>query len=242
MEISEQSLRALTRSVDETHRSGMASMRSDIEDLHNEMGPGRTPHSRRQFMARIAATSAVIVIGSQVIPVKRLLPSSFGAASGDAGIAAFAQSVELAAVAAYTAAGATGKVKTPGVLTAATTFAGHHKEHAAAFGAAAGSAAVTQPNPKLLAAVGGQLSGAADEKAILKIAYDLENAAASTYLFALGALTSQAALALTASILPVESQHAVVLGQVLGLAATDFVPKFETVTAAVKPADYPVGS
>lgn len=241
MEISEQSLRALTRSVDDTHRSGMASMRSDIADLHNEMGPGRTPHSRRQFMARIAATSAVIVVGSQIIPVKRLLPASFGA-DGDAGIAAFAQSVELAAVAAYTAAGASGKVKTPAVVTAATTFAGHHKEHAAAFGAAAGSAAVTQPNPKLLAAVGGQLTGAADEKAILKIAYDLENAAASTYLFALGALTSTAALALTASILPVESQHAVVLGQVLGLAATDYIPKFETVTAAVKPADYPVGS
>ena len=85
------------------------------------------------------------------------------------------------------------------------------------------------------------MAAAADEKAILKIAYDLENAAAATYLFALGALTSKAALQLTASILPVEAQHAVVLGSVLGLKLADIIPSFQTTTGAVNPTDYPVG-
>ena len=73
-------------------------------------------------------------------------------------------------------------------LQAATTFAGHHTEHGAAFGAAAGSSPPTKPNPKLLDIVSPQLQAAADENAVLEIAYGLENAAAATYLFALGAL------------------------------------------------------
>ena len=44
-----------------------------------------------------------------------------------------------------------------------------------------------------------------------------------------------------ASILPVESQHAVVLGSVLGKPATDYVPSFETTDAAVDPTKYPIG-
>ena len=111
---------------------------------------------------------------------------------------------------------------------------------AAAFGAAAGSSASNAPNAKLLAALSPQLTAAADENAVVDIAYMLENAAASTYLFALGALTSREALQLTASILPVESQHAVVLGSVLGKPATDYVPGFETTDAAVDPTKYPI--
>ena len=74
------------------------------------------------------------------------------------------------------------------------------------------------------------------------LANGLENAAAATYLFALGALTSKAALQLTASILPVESQHAVVLGTVLGKAPTDktYLPSFQTQDGAVTPDEFPI--
>lgn len=239
MEITERNLRALVAATDDEHRAGMGALPQQIAELHH--GEGRTivGHSRRQFMKRLGLTGLAVTIGSQLIPMRSLMPTSF-AADGDAGLAAFAESVELAAVEAYKAAAGSGLVTTKGVLDAATTFAGHHTEHAAAFGAAAGSAATKKPNPKLLAAVAGQLKGAKDQAAVLKIAFDLEGAAAATYLFALGALTSKSALQLTASILPVEAQHAVVLGQVLGLPATDYVPSFETVTAAVNPADYPI--
>ena len=96
-------------------------------------------------------------------------------------------------------------------------------------------------NQKLLDALSPSLTAAKTENDVLKIAYDLENAAAATYLFALGALTSVAALQLTASILPVEAQHAVVLGQVIGADAATLLPPFETETAFVDPVKFPAG-
>ena len=239
MEISEHQLRAAVRAVDDDHRSGMANMADAIGELHHGEGRRLMGHSRRGFLQRLGLGGAAVTVGSVALPLLKMMPAG-AQASGDAGIAAFAESVELAAVEAYKAAAASGKVTTPAVLQAATTFAGHHTEHAAAFGSAAGSARTSKPNPKLLSAVSGQLQTAADEKAVIMLAYGLENAAAATYLFALGALTSTEALQLTASILPVESQHAVVLGSVLGLPPTDIIPAFETADKAVKPADYPI--
>lgn len=244
MEISEQELRSLVNETDEQHRAGMASMPDDIQSLHSEMRRFgsvivRTAGQRR-FLRRAAATAATITIGSQVLPISALLPR-VAAADGDAGIAAFAQSVELTAVAAYSAAATSGLITTKGVLDAAIKFSGHHTEHAAAFGAAAGDAATDMLNQKLLDALSPGLAAAKSENDVLKLAYDLENAAAATYLFALGALQSVPALQLTASILPVEAQHAVVLGQVFGADAATLLPPFETETAFVDPAKFPVG-
>ena len=235
MDITEAHLRSLTKEVDEQHRDGMARLPEQIAELHR--GEGRRLLAPPRPGTLIGTS---LVVGARTLPLAAAM-RAYAADSGDGGVAAFAESVELAAVEAYKAAAGSGKVTTPAVLEAATMFAGHHAEHAAAFGAAAGSAATKKPNPKLLDAVAGQLKGAADQAAILKIAFDLENAAAATYVFALGALTSKAALQLTASILPVEAQHAVVLGTVLGLPGTAYLPSFETATAAVTPDKFPIG-
>jgi Ferritin-like domain len=244
MEISEQSLRALVDATDEQHRAGMATLPSDIRELHSEMRRLRPVLSRttaqRRTMRRAAAAAATVTIGTQVLPIRSLLPR-VAAADGDAGIAAFAESVELTAVAAYDAAGKSGLITTKAVLDAAVMFSGHHVEHAAAFGAAAGDAATGALNQALLDAIAPGLAAAKSENDVLKLAYDLENAAAATYLFALGALESVGALQLTASILPVEAQHAVVLGQVFGADAATMLPSFETETAFVDPAKFPVG-
>ena len=241
MEITERELDQLVRAVDETHREGMETMAADVAELHQGEGRRLRDSARPSLLTGAALGGAVIAIGSMLVPVGRLVGVA-GAQTGDAGVAAFAESVELAAVAAYMAAAQSGKVATPAVLQAATTFAGHHQEHAAAFGAAAGSASTKKANQKLVDMIAPQIQAAADEKAVLEIAYGLENAAAATYLFALGALTSKAALQLTASILPVESQHAVVLGTVLGKPATDetFLPSFQTQDGAVTPDQFPI--
>jgi hypothetical protein len=243
VEISEQSLQALVAATDDQHRAGMASLPEDIRELHSEVRRARPVLARdtdqRRLLRNVGIGAAVITIGSQVLPIGSLLGRA--AALDDGAIAAFAQSVELTAVAAYTAAAKSGLVTTKAVLDAATTFAGHHTEHAAAFGAAAGAGATNKLNQKLLDALSPGLAAAKSEKDVLKLAYDLENAAAATYLFALGALTSKAALQLTASILPVEAQHAVVLGQVIGADAATLLPPFETETAFVDPAKFPVG-
>ncbi len=242
MEISEQSLRALVAAADEQHRDGMTSLPGDIRALHSETRRlrGAFRPSARRAAARAGAAAGLVTIGGQVLPISSLMPRAF-AAGGDAGIAAFAESVELTAVAAYQAAAGSGLVTTKAVLDAATTFAGHHTEHAAAFGAAAGDAATGALNQALLDALSPGLGAAKTENDVLKIAFDLENAAAATYLFALGALESVVALQLTASILPIEAQHAVVLGQVFGADAAAMLPSFETEVGFVDPAKFPVG-
>lgn len=237
MEMTERELRARLRDVDNLHRDGMPRLLPDAQELH-----AATRRSRRNLVKTAAVTSAVVTIGSTVLPLNRLV-SAAAQDLDDATIAAFAASVEYTAVAAYKAASASGKVKTPAVGDAATMFLGHHKEHGDAFQAASGGKiAKDATNPKLLQALSGQLNAAKDEKAVVKIAYDTENAAAATYLFALGALQSADALKLTASILPIESAHAVVLAGVLGLPATDatYLPPFETKQAALSPTDYPL--
>jgi len=241
VDISEQSLRALVAETDEQHRAGMTSLPDEIRALHSETRQLRRlafqPSARRQAVRRTAAAAGVITIGSQLLPLSSMMPRAF-AADGDAGIAAFAESVELTAVAAYTAAAASGLVTTKAVLDAAVKFMGHHNEHAAAFGAAAGDAATGKLNQKLLDALSPGLAAAKTENDVLQLAYDLENAAAATYLFALGALESVVALQLTASILPVEAQHAVVLGQVIGADAATLLPSFQTETGFVDPAKF----
>lgn len=235
MDITEQHLRALTKEVDDQHSAGMAELPRQIAELHHGEGRRVLAPPRPGTMIGTA-----LVAGALTIPLAAAF-RAYAADGGDGGVAAFAESVELAAVEAYKAAAASGLVTVKAVLDDATMFAGHHQEHAAAFGAAAGTAATKKPNPMLLAAVAGQLKQATDQAGVLKIAFDLENAAASTYVFALGALTSPAALQLTASILPVEAQHAVVLGQVLSLPASAYLPSFETTATAVTPDKFPIG-
>lgn len=238
MEISERQLRRLASDVDEQHRDGMDSMASDIAELHAETRRFRDD-SRREFLRKAGIGAGALTVGSSVLTFKTLLPAGAQDAKlTDADIAAFAESVELAAVEAYKAAAGSGKLQ-PAVVEVGTMFAGHHAEHAKAFGGASGGKATGKPNPKLLEAVGGQLEAAKDQAAILTIAFDLENAAVATYLFALGALTTTPALELTASILPVEAQHAVALGSALGKPTTEFVPAFETQDKAVNPAEFP---
>lgn len=241
MEISERELRQMAAAVDEQHRDGMSTMASDIAELHAETRRYRT-QSRRSLLRSGALGAGAVAIGGSVLSFASLLPAAAQDKPpelADDDIAAFAESIELAAVEAYKAAAATGKLP-PAAAEVGTMFAGHHAEHAKAFGGAAGAKASGKPNVKLLETIGGQLKAAKDPKAILGVAFDLENAAVGTYMFALGALKSPAALSLTASILPVESQHAVVLGTALAKTPEDLVPAFETSEKAIDPAKFPV--
>ena len=63
-----------------------------------------------------------------------------------------------------------------------------------------------------------------DEMGALEFAFMLENQAAYTYAAALTLLQDAAYAAATATILPIEAQHAVVLGLALGKAVTDVFP------------------
>lgn len=143
------------------------------------------------------------------------------AALDDQAIAGYAQGIELAAVAAYSAAAS---LLTPATLPVAELFLSHHQQHADAFGAVAGASAVTDPNQALITAVSPALQALTDEMSALEFAFVLEGQAAYTYAAALTLLQDPAYAAATATILPIEAQHQVVLGLALGKSVADVFP------------------
>ncbi len=221
MQISAKELRHLASDVDDMHHEAMRDFKEEASDLHLDATRG----ARRSFMKK----TGIAAVGGTLLATGGGLATftRFGglAAAQDGGltdtvIAGYAQSIELAAVAAYKAAAP----KLSGdVLAVATLFAGHHQDHADAFGAVAGDDARPEANAKLVALVTPTLEavGAAEPSdeltaQILQFAKDVENQAAYTYAFALTALQDPAFASATATILPIEAQHATVIALALG--------------------------
>ena len=167
--------------------------------------------------------------GASSLGFGSLLGTAGAAGLTDTQIAGYAQSVELAAVAAYTAAAPALKGD---ALAVAQMFLGHHKDHADAFGAVAKGDARPTANPKIVAAVTPTLNqvtalvkaGKDATTPVLEFAHNLENQAAYTYAAALTLLSSPAYAAATSTILPIEAQHATVLAIVLGKGTADLFP------------------
>lgn len=175
---------------------------ADVDDLHR--------NNMKTFKAESADLHRDLYIARRSV-----------GALDDQSIAGYAQSIELAAVAAYTAAA---PLLTAATLPVAELFMSHHQQHADAFGAVAGTYAVTEPNAALIAAVSPTLAALTDEMGALEFAFGLEGQAAYTYAAALTLLQDPAYAAATSTILPIEAQHQVVLGLALGKDVTDVFP------------------
>jgi hypothetical protein len=151
----------------------------------------------------------------------------------DADIAVFAESVELAAVAIYTDP-AIAALVTPEVAAVAQLFAQHHSDHAAAFASLSGGKATGKANGPIAKLYTDTLKPTIKTQAdALKLAAVVEHQAASTYAFALTALQSPDAAAGTATILPVEAEHAILLGAALGQTPDELFPTGAFVSASV---------
>ncbi len=230
MHISPLELRRLAGDVDDMHHEAMRDFVAQSADLHADIArasratragaraaaraAGRS--SRRRFLTGVGTAGAAGVAWSVAGPglgLAQLFPAAARGAPTDTQMAGFAQSVELAAVEVYKGAAAllSAAVKPVGEL-----FGSHHQQHADAFGAVAGDDASPEPNPGLLEALGPTLAGLADEKAVLTFARQVENQATYTYAYALTALQDKAFASATATILPIEAQHATVLSIALG--------------------------
>jgi hypothetical protein len=177
--------------------------------------------SRRGFLRGVGLSTAAISIGPIVLPLADLLAAA-GAqevAPTAPELAAFAESVELAAASFYGLLRP--RLSRPAAISAATAYARHHQDHANAIGPAGGPTRTGKPNITLLPTLTDQLGQAKTENDAIKIAYDLENSLASTYLFIIDSIDDSGDLKLAAAILPVEAQHAVVLGSLIGVSAKD---------------------
>jgi len=212
------SIEELVAAVDDHHRVSMATF---DDDFHSAL-------ARRRFL-RLSGLAGGVVIAGAVLPLPRLAGTAAAADDDAIMIAISAAALEYAAVEVYDAAAMSGKL-TPAVRDAAIAFGGHHLEHGNAFATIAKKTRNDIGVAKdILDTARKQLSASATEADVVMIALGLENAAVSVYVNALGSVTDLAVIGSMASILPIESAHAVVLGQVLALSTDDqqFMPAFE---------------
>lgn len=162
-------------------------------------------------------------------------------------MAAYTESIELTLASLYgLIGGLLGDLRSVGEL-----FASHHNDHAAAFGALAGESATHRASNALLAAISPRLQALRTRADALELAFVMENQMAATHAFALKALSAPDAIASAARILPVESEHATILGLALGKSGTDLFPSGAFDAASVgeignpstglDPARYPPG-
>ncbi|WP_436795575.1 ferritin-like domain-containing protein [Actinospongicola halichondriae] len=136
-------------------------------------------------------------------------------------------SLEILAIDTYQVAIDSGLVTTQAVADAAGLFQQHHQEHADALKGVVGSGAYDQANAAVKTAlVDPAVEAASAEGDIIKLAFDLETAAAQTYVFAAGALSTPELRSTIMTIGGVESRHATILGQVAMYDAATVFPSF----------------
>ena len=220
MHLTSRALRRLAADVDEFHHEQMKTFEAESADLHLDA----VRASRRGFLvgsAAVAGTAAALAVPLFTPRAWSPFAAASAQALDDQAIAGYAQSVELAAVAAYTAAAPALSSATKPV---AELFMSHHQQHADAFGAVAGAKKASGPNQALVAALTPTLQSIKDEMGALEFAFTLENQAAYTYAAALTLLQDPKFAAATSTILPIEAQHQVVLGLALGKSVTDVFP------------------
>ncbi|MER3452538.1 MAG: hypothetical protein C4344_02295 [Acidimicrobiia bacterium] len=141
--------------------------------------------------------------------------SEGGGGSQDLALSRTAASLEILAVNTYKTAIDSGLVKNQAVADAAKLFRDHHQAHADALNGAirqAGGMEVTEQNKAVFdALVAPAVNKAKSEADIAKLAFDLESAAAQTYTFAGGQLSTPQLRSTIMTIGGIEARHAAIL-------------------------------
>jgi hypothetical protein len=130
-----------------------------------------------------------------------------------------------------------------GLLDAATTsllqtYVLHHVDHYSLLAArleASSRSAPTEGDPDLLGSLGPTVAVAGDVATLLTACLTVEATLAATYTEALAEFTVTSTAAHVAEIQPVEAQHVLVLGALLGRPTDDLLPAFEPTAASVLP-------
>jgi len=242
IEITEHELRVLTDDVDQLHRSTLPVMQEALAEwteLHHQLraGVAKVSASRRGFLLGAGVTLGGLALAACGSSSKSSTPKAGatttpttafaggGKLTGDLAVVALAASLENLAAQTYDAgikAATAGKLGTvpPAVVTFAQTVKGHHMEHAAAWNAVlagANKSAITGVDMTVkTAVVDPAFAKVTDAGGLAKLALELENVAAATYLEAISVVSAPAGIKTAATIEPVELQHAAILHFVLG--------------------------
>lgn len=221
------------RDVEAMNKAAMPKWRETLDKVFNggiDMTSAEKAHllgvpGRRQFFkiggATIAGAALLAACGDDDDTAEAPTSGDGGGDDGDGGgnmdivLANTAISLEILAVDTYQVAIDSGLVTTQAVADAAGLFQQHHQEHADALSGVVGEGAVTEANAAVKTAmVDPAVEGASAEGDIIQLAFDLEMAAAQTYVFAAGALSTPELRSTIMTIGGVESRHATILGQV----------------------------
>jgi hypothetical protein len=156
--------------------------------------------------------------------------SGVGSMATDIKILRTASSIEQLAVDVYQKAIDSGLLTTAAVVEAAKLFQGQHQEHGALFQGATrklGGTAFDKANPVVLKTLQPQIDALKDEKGVVALALSLEQAAAATYVSAVGTFHELSLNQAAMSVGAVEARHVSVLAAVLGQpqAPKSFAPK-----------------
>jgi hypothetical protein len=237
MAISESELRSLTNDMVDAHHDTFPQMRASIAEWEELEGEStRRALSRRGFLATAGAmiaggvalaalpAAAATRPGGALAAARAGLPAMGSDVPLDVVVAGLAASLENLAVATYGAALKAASAHKLGPVPAAignfaTVAMAQHKDHAAAWNSVLVSAKykpITASNPLYASIVDKDFAKVADVAGVAELALTLEGVAAATYLEAIKALSTPAAVAIAASIQPVEMQHVAVLNFVLG--------------------------
>lgn len=245
IQISESELEQMTDELDEMHHESMPAMYSAVAEwaeLRRERGIeslrdlGSFASTRRGFLAGAGVALGGLVIAAcgsssgsksarSSTTTKAPSGSAAGKLSGDLAVAALAASLENLAVGTYQAgidAATAGKLGTvpPAVVTFAKTAQQQHMDHAAAWNgvlSGAGKPKVTGVDTTVKSGViDPAFAKVTDVPGLAKLALQLEDVAAATYLEGIGVVKSAGGIKTAASIQPVEMQHAAILNFVLG--------------------------
>jgi len=238
IEITERELVAMTDELDERHHETMPAMYEAVAEWterRHEDGLmiarklGGVSATRRRFLAGAGLTVGGLVLAacgsSSKSSSSKGATTTVASANDDLKIAALATALENLAVGTYQAgidaavAGKLGAVP-PAVVTFAKTAQQQHKDHAAAWNAiltGAGKSAVTGVDQTVKAAViDPGFANVKDVAGLAKLALQLEEVAAATYLASIDLIKDPGGIKTSASIHPVELQHAAILHFVLG--------------------------
>jgi hypothetical protein len=191
--------------------------------------------SRRGFLIGAGGVGAVVAFAacgsdskssSSSTSSTTMAPGSSGSggANNDLKTAAFAASLEVLAVQTYKAAldAATANKLGPVPAAGATYVQTAMSQHQAALDkwngvlAGANEPAVTEPDAGLKSTVDGEFAKVKDFGGAAKLALQLEEIAAATYLSAISTLKDKTAIELAGSINIIDMQHAAILNYVLG--------------------------
>ncbi|HSA48512.1 MAG TPA: ferritin-like domain-containing protein [Yinghuangia sp.] len=247
----EAELRALTDQVDEAHRVTLPQAYASASALGEQLRvDGRERDAlpsagldRRRFLRGAGAVGLSLFAlaacsnddtapaGNSSAPASAAGPGTY---TGDLLVVALAAALENQAVGAYQAAvqaagaGKLGAVP-PAVAEFATTAMAQHADHARVWNnvlVQAGKPPVTGVPLKSQRAVADALGKVTDVPGVARLALQLEDQAAQTYLFATYNVATPAGIETAASIAPVEAMHAAILHYLLGEypVPDDFLP------------------